>query len=575
MDHSAGLADLVALVARETEPRAALQAIVEGAVRWTGSRYAFVAVLDEEAGHLEIPASAGGLTPAVKTAPLPVHVGHAEGIVSYVAATGEAFVSGDVRKEPRYRLMFPSTVSEMAVPVRDRHGRVVAVLNVESDRENAFLPEAQDLMRTLVGLVAMVSERDAHRQREEALVQVAAAITAATTEESLIRRVVQVAEHVLRLQACSIFLVDPATDTFVLRGTSSALRDLVGRISYRRNEGFTGWVCDQRQPILQNGPQTDPRWRGKYVEIPSDEVASFLAVPIVSRGQGIGAIRVLRRKSENPYLDNWFRLDDQRLLQAIAEQVAIGLESVRSTERRIRDERMIAWGELSAKSSHMIGNRVFALKGDLNELGHVLNEPSPNREELIELQQSLNVNVQRLEEILHDFRDFVTATQIHRSETDLNALVRETAAEVFPKRGEVELVMELDDALPTLQADGKRLRRAISELIENSLIHTPSGRLTLSTEAIAGRDEERTKDAGEVPYVRIVLQDTGPGVDPDKKALIFQPFFSGRVRGMGLGLSIVQGIVAAHQGYVYEDGEPGQGARFVILLPLREVDDPS
>ncbi|MGV3618396.1 MAG: GAF domain-containing protein [Fimbriimonas sp.] len=571
MPLATGLAELVAHIAREIEPKAALEAIAEGAMRLTGSRHAFIAVLNEEEGHLEIRAGAGdGVAQDPNPAPSPLPVGDTVGIVGYVAATGEAFVSGDVRQEPRYRVIFPATVSEMAVPVHDRHGRVVAVLNVEAEREGAYTPDVQEIVHILVGLVAMVLEREAHLQREEALVQVASAITAAETEEDLIGRVVEVAEHVLRLQACSIFLIDSTSDTFRLRGTSGALRDLVGRISYARDEGFTGWVCNKRKPILLHHPQGDPRWRGKYVEIPSDEVASFLAVPIVSRGQGIGAFRVLRRKSENRYLDNRFRPDDQRLLQAIAEQIAIGLESVRSTERRIRDERMIAWGELSAKSSHMIGNRVFALKGDLNELGHVLAEPSPALAELAELQQSLTVNVHRIEEILHDFRDFVTATQIHPSPTDVNALIRETASEIFPKRGEVELRLDLDPELPPIEADGKRLRRAISELIENSLIHTPKGHLSVTTCRAEGREDERTKADPAALFVRIELADTGPGVPPEKKGLIFQPFFSGRVRGMGLGLSIVQGIVAAHDGHVYEDGEPGQGACFVILLPIRK-----
>lgn len=565
-----GLANLVARLARETEPGVALEALAAGALSLTGSRYAYIAVLDEEVGDLEIRASAGdGITRER------LRVGDAVGIVGNVAATGEAFVSPDVRRESQGPRTFSDTVSQMAVPVNDRHGRVIAVLNVEAEVEDAYGEEVREVVETLVGLVAMVLEREAHRQREEALVQVAAAITAAETEEDLIGRVVEVAEHVLRLQACSIFLIDPASDLFRLRGTSGALRATMGRIAYARDEGFTGWVCNQKQPILLHHPQSDPRWRGKYVEIPSDDIASFLAVPIVSRGQGIGAIRVLRRKSENRYLDNRFRPDDQRLLQAIAEQIAIGLESVRSTERRIRDERMIAWGELSAKSSHMIGNRVFALKGDLNELGHVLAESNPNREELSELQRSLTVNVQRIEEILHDFRDFVSATQINTAPLDINGLIRETASEVFPKRGDVELVVDLEPDLPVLFADGKRLRRAISELIENSLIHTPKGHLKLHTERMKGSDDERTMNAGKTEYIRIELSDTGPGVDPEKKALIFQPFFSGRVRGMGLGLSIVQGIVAAHQGYVYEDGEPGQGACFVILLPLNGPADPT
>ena len=68
-------------------------------------------------------------------------------------------------------------------------------------------------------------------------------------------------------------------------------------------------------------------------------------------------------------------------------------------------------------------------------------------------------------------------------------------------------------------------------------------------------------------YVVLEFADAGPGVPADQKERIFQPFFTSRVKGMGLGLSIVKGIVEAHRGQIREVGEPGKGARFVIFLP--------
>lgn len=572
------LGDLVRKIATANDPQAALELIAQATAEITESHDAFVAALNVEAGHLEIRARAGGAiseTEASRAAPLPITTGKDDGIVSYVAATGETFVSGNVREVARYRAVIDSTESEMAIPVRDRNGRVVAVLNAEADRPDAYNSQMQAVADVLASLVSMVLERETDRRREEALMQVASAITSADTEANLIQHVVKVADEVLRLQACSIFLIDPVTDTFTLRGTSGDLRHVVGRIAYARGEGFTGWVCDKKEPILLHEPQTDPRWRGKYVEISSELVATFLAVPIVSRGVGIGAIRVLRRKSDNEFLDNRFQNDDLRLLQAVAEQIAIGLETVRTTERKIRDERMVAWGELSAKSSHMIGNRVFALKGDLNELGHVLRDEALDRPTLDDLHRSLNVNLHRIEEILHDFRDFVTATQLDRGPTDLIGLLRETTEEVFPKRGDVALVLHLNEPIPNLMLDGKRLRRAFSELIENSLLHTPSGTLTVSARTIHRSDYEQVRDASIEQWVEVVVSDTGPGVAADRKAVIFQPFFSGRAKGMGLGLSIVNGIVEAHGGIVFENGELGQGARFVILLPLFLTNPPT
>lgn len=564
MNRLQALTELYTSVVQESNLNLALDQVAEVTVKLTGCRHAMVTTVNEATSELEI------RTKAPFEPVSPANVSKQDGIVAYVATTGSSVLSGKVKEDSRYQVTYPDTESELAVPVRDLNGRILAVLNVESDRSDAFDEETRIVMSGLAGVVAVILEREAHQRREEALMRVGEATGTAGNEDSLIRQVMQVAEKVLRLQACSIFLLDTITDRFVLRGTIGRLRDEVNLIGYARGEGFTGWVCDTGKPILLDDPQEDPRWRGKYVEFRADEVASFLAVPILSRSESIGAIRALRRKSNSPFYDNRFKSDDQRLLTAIAEQLSIGLESVRSTERTIRSERMVAWGELSAKSSHMIGNRVFALKGDLNELRFQLGESEPSINELWELEQSLSTNVRRIEEILQDFRDFVTATQLSKEVGDVNALVQETVAEVFPRRSEVELSVNLDHTIGKIKFDGKRLRRAVSELIENSISHMETGVLTVQTREISSDELDRTRGSRVARYAEITIADSGPGIPQDKKDLIFQPFYAGRVRGMGLGLSIVKGIVDSHQGLVFECGKEGVGATFVILLPMEE-----
>ncbi len=560
---ASSLVELVPLVAMEQDLGKALQSIVEAGLEITSSRHALVAVLNEEQGVLEVTQGAGeGFAEVGKGDRMRVDVGDKQGIVAYVAATGTPFVSSDVRKDPHYRQMFPTTLSEVAVPVRDRHGRVVAVLNLESDRTQAYRPEDVETTTALAHLIAVVLDREDQNSYEEALIQVGSALDAALTEEALIDRVIQIGSEVLRFQACSIFLHDDKSDTFVLRGTIGRLKEQVGRIRYTRGEGITGWVCDRGEPAMINNPQSDPRWRGKHTEFPNDQIASFLAVPILLRTKTIGAIRVVRRVSDNPYLDLRFTESDLRVLQAMAEQFAVGLENLRSLDKIIRSERMIAWGELSAKSSHMIGNRVFALKGDVNEFGHLLEEKNVDREEFRKLQQSLATNVMRVEEILQDFRDFVSATQLHLQFGDVNAVVHETADEIFPKRSKVHLELSLADDLPGIEIDAKKLRRAIGELIENAMNYIDDGTLRISTSVV-----DRTARQLKRRFVQIEVEDSGPGISRESKQLIFQPFHSGRVKGMGLGLSIVKGIVDAHGGEVFEAGEPSKGAKFVILLP--------
>jgi signal transduction histidine kinase len=564
MPASISLATLIADVVSEPDSGQALDKIASYARDSTGSRHVIVAVLNDYMGHLEVRSAIDDeLQSGTKLERLAFPVGDEEGIVGYVAATGSSVLTGNVQAQPHYKRIYASTISEVAVPITDRNGRVRAVLNVGTDRPNAYDEQDRETLQALANLAALVLQEEDHANREEALIQIGRSLRA-LNEESLIDRVIHVAKDVLRLQACSIFILDPLTETFVLRGTVGWGREQVGRISYSRGEGFTGWVGDTGESILLADPQTDPRWRGKYVEIQSDEIAGFLAVPIIVRNRSIGVIRVLRRKTENRFLDNSFTQDDLRLVEAIAEQVAAGMENIRGMDTMIRNERMIAWGELSAKSSHMIGNRVFALKGDINELGHLLQDGQASTDAICEIQQSLATNVTRVEEILQDFRDFVSATQIERHPADLNQLVQETVDEVFPRRSEIELQVDLEQDLPEALVDGKRLRRAISELIENSLNHMESGSLRVATR-LAPAMKGRT-DGGAMAEIEI--SDTGPGVEADQKSVIFQPFFSRRVKGMGLGLSIVKGIVDAHGGEVYEAGGYGEGARFVIHLPI-------
>lgn len=569
MADSIKLANLIAIVAEEADSDRALNTLVQTVVSMTNSRNALLAVLNEELGALEVRHAVGrdvGEEAPVRTLAIAKEIG--EGIVAYVAATGEPVLSGDVAKEPYYLRMFETTRSEMAVPIRTREGRISGVLNLESDKLHAFGEREDDLACAVAGLIAMVLEREDLQSREEALIEIGSALDNSPTEDALVERVVQVAGEVLRFQAASVFLFDPAQEAFVLRGSVGRLSDQIGQIAYRRGEGCTGWVCETGQPIRLDEPQSDERWRGRYLEFPSEQIASFLCVPIVSRRRSIGAIRVLRRKSDNRYLDNRFTETDQRLLEAIADQVASGLENVRNVEKIIRSERMIAWGELSAKSSHMIGNRVFALKGDINEMRHLLEENPLDRKALQELERSLATNVLRVEEILQDFRDFVSATQLHREPTDLNRLVKETVEEVFPRRSPIRLDLTLEDHLPAVEVDAKKLRRAVSELIENSMNWMEEGRLRVQTSVVEKSNYLSTRRSKAKRFARIEIEDSGPGVAEEKKEIIFQPFFSGRMKGMGLGLSIVKGIVDAHGGEVFEAGQPGEGANFVILLPI-------
>src|SRR5262249_9597826 len=145
-----------------------------------------------------------------------------------------------------------------------------------------------------------------------------------------------------------------------------------GVTSYPIGEGITGWVARHGTAVRLEDPVNDSRWRPVVSEMPEEEIGAFLAVPIVSRDNILGVLRVLRRKSHSPWFTNLFTEADERLMMTIASQLGAAIENARSFQKLVRSERMAAWGELSARSAHMIGNRTFALKGDLNELKYLV-----------------------------------------------------------------------------------------------------------------------------------------------------------------------------------------------------------
>ncbi|GMV37563.1 MAG: hypothetical protein AMXMBFR61_20710 [Fimbriimonadales bacterium] len=552
------------------EIRSFLDRVSEAAITLTGADNALVAVVDYFAGVLRIEGGAGAAWDESKRS---VEIGVGDdrglGITAYVAASRQPYYSGDVAADAHYRSFVPSTRSELALPIVDNHDRLRGVLNVESDKGNAFSDEHIALLKPLAALGELALQLSVERGRQEAFISMGHVLASDPDEETLLHEVLRIAAEMLAFEACSIFVWSSEARAYVLRATRGDLEGLVGTAMYTDGEGLTGKVAETGTAIRLANPTEHPDWRGKYLEMPAEEISAFLAVPIPGRDRMVGVMRVLRRRRGSPWIDNSFTANNERVLAALAALLGSGLGSIRAVRRLVQSERMAAWGEMSARSAHMIGNRAFAIQGDLNELRYVIEQPNPDMGTVRELVDSLSANLDRLEEILAEFRDFVKATHLSLETTDINELVKSTLDEMFPKRTAIELKVSLQKDLPPIQCDAGKMRRVVAEIIENALHFQESGAFRVST-ALAEEQDFRSArmSTPSRPYVKLVFEDEGPGVPADMKLSIFDPFRTSRVKGMGLGLSIAKGIVDAHGGRLYEDGVPGEGARFVVLLPV-------
>ncbi len=560
-----------------------LRAILEEGLASVKGTRGLVGLVNRSTGELEFRITAGQGWDQLPIRSIPISHEPGRGITSMVAATGVPYITGDVRRDPHYVMLFPDVRSEIAVPLVNREGRNIGVLDIESEEIDAFNERDLQLLVALANQSSIAISVANYRAREAALIEIGNELASSNDMDELLRCVVSRAAGLLRADDCSIFELSPAGDRLVLRASGRMLQHNIGQMTYRLGEGLTGWVAEHMQPARVANVREDPRWQGLYPELPSEAIEAFMAVPVYTRSGPWGVLRVVRRRPANTAVRNEFTARDELLLTTLARQVGAAITQQTLIERQVQMERMAAWGEMSARSAHMIGNKVFALKGQLNELEHLARRTDVSGEQVLEIVQRAKLGVFRLEEILTEFRDFLMATHLERRPADLNELVSSAVRESFPCGGPVSIQVETAPELPRISGDDTKLRRAISELLENAANHIQGqGRIRVITGPWGPAERESYPQMPFDPAweregsaVRLEVIDSGPGIPTENKDRLFAPFFTTRSKGMGLGLSIVKGIVDAHQGAIAEVGRPGEGAHFIIVLPALRGEDAS
>ncbi|HOQ88635.1 MAG TPA: response regulator [Candidatus Hydrogenedentes bacterium] len=153
----------------------------------------------------------------------------------------------------------------------------------------------------------------------------------------------------------------------------------------------------------------------------------------------------------------------------------------------------------------------------------------------------------------------------------LNDIVRksrDTLAGTVPPN--IRLELSLRESLPLTRIDPSQMRQVIFNLVQNAVeAITESGQINLGTDTVTVPPETAAEYPGLRPgkYVALFVEDTGHGMTAEVQERLFEPFFTTRFSGRGLGLAAVYGIVKNHDGYIYADSAPGAGTRMTVLLP--------
>jgi signal transduction histidine kinase len=229
-------------------------------------------------------------------------------------------------------------------------------------------------------------------------------------------------------------------------------------------------------------------------------------------------------------------------------------------EQLIRSEKMAALGQLSAGVAHEIRNPLTSIKIFIQALEKEI-DPDENQQEDFRI---IRKEIDRLNEIVVRFLNFARPEEPQFQPVDIYGLLMDTLNLLMAriKNSGIQLEPSLSPDLPPVQGDPKQLDQVLLNLLLNAIEAMPRGGTLRVRSAVRAVPETQGK------VLQLVIQDTGPGIKEQDRAYLFDPFFTTKDGGTGMGLSIAYSIVQKHNGQIEVESKEGQGASFILSLPL-------
>jgi two-component system, NtrC family, sensor histidine kinase HydH len=251
--------------------------------------------------------------------------------------------------------------------------------------------------------------------------------------------------------------------------------------------------------------------------------------------------------------------DEMARTQEAADRLAASNRNLQRAEASLRrSERLAALGQLTAGLAHELRNPLGTIRASAEMLTKESTRKRP--EVMAEMAGYIGTEADRMNGLISNFLDFARPLQVRPVTGELRALCDDVAAHVsdLAANRQVKLIIRLDEAPLKFTFDPDLLRLAILNLAQNAIQASPSG----STVEIRASSTHDT--------VELSVTDHGEGIQPQHLENIFNPFFTTKPDGVGLGLAIVSKIVDEHRGRIRVASEPGSGTTFTITLPREQ-----
>jgi len=379
--------------------------------------------------------------------------------------------------------------------------------------------------------------------------------------QSLLKKIMETVTQTMGVDKASLFLLDDEKGGYDLF-ESKNIKMPASSPLLRKEAPLPGYLQKMREIVVKeelakgtNIPEL------KMVIEQMTSLEAEVSIPLLSKGQLIGIVNLSHKFSKDVYYQ-----EDIELLTTLANQTAISIENARlfedlkkSKSYIRRADRLASLGTLTAGLAHEIRNPLVAIK----TLTQLLPERLHDEEFRSHFLNIAAGEVDRISHLVNELLDFARPSIPKLEFEDVNNILDGMILLVSTesKKKNVHIEKQYAPDLPSVKVDREQIKQVFLNILLNAIEATPeNGKITVKTHSFL--------KPGMEPYVQVEFKDTGCGIPQEYLEEIFNPFYTTKTTGSGLGLSISNQIVRDHKGYIDVESQKDNGTSFFINLPV-------
>jgi len=408
-----------------------------------------------------------------------------------------------------------------------------------------------------------MSDTTIRLRRLERMLEISRELTSTVALEPLLRKIVVMAAKLTDSEGGSILLWNARTGELRFRAASGATSGqlMEADIPVPVEGSIAGAILTSGEPMIVHDTRADPRHYRQVGQQIGSETRSLLGVPMQIKDKRIGVLEAV-----NKCADQAFSQEDVDTLMTLAAQAAVAIENARLVGALRKAYQRL--GQLDRLKSDFIAIASHELRTPLSLIllyAAVLQQQlGAKAGSQLDAVMRAAMRLKHIIETMLNLRYLETGEmEVELTHFDLRTAVRDACGdyEALAETNGLVLTADLPEEDVLVKADKEKVRVILDNLISNAVKFTPSG----------GRVRVGLRSRGK--EVEMSVTDTGVGIPQDDLERIFDRFYQvedhmvRRHGGMGLGLAIVKGLVDLHGGRVWAESVPGQGSRFVTVLP--------